>query len=202
MGHEIGVRTVIAPTFEQLRKKVGEVEEKVAATISHIDGIGNYDYYQIGILKNSYKHFNCEEDAVNELYDMANRSDASMYGTFDFPRSSKYITLEKRLENEIEKRDKYAKEHAVASFKAKFVGCEFCSSKINKSYLKKTNDCPVCGCDLRSKTTLDTLSRYDKNISQLKKDLRVEAETMRTQKKQKKNTAKYYCCAVYIDRHC
>ena len=28
MGHEIGVRTVIAPTFEQLRKKVGEVEEK------------------------------------------------------------------------------------------------------------------------------------------------------------------------------
>ena len=203
MGHEIGIRIVTAPTLELLRKKVGEVEESVAETISHDDN-GFYDYYNIGSLKDTCKHYDSQKAAVDELYDMADVTgrDYSYYATFDFPRSSKYIALEKRLEDEIQKKDKYAKEHAVASFKAKFVGCEFCSSKINKSYLKKANDCPVCGNDLRSKTTIDTLSRYSNNIYQLRKDLDAEAKAMQTQRTQKKNTAKYYCCAVFIDRHC
>ena len=54
---------------------------------------------------------------------------------------------------------KYEKSHSVKNLKATFIGCPNCSSKLSKEYLRSER-CPLCGTDLRSKTTLDTLAGY------------------------------------------
>ena len=43
----------------------------------------------------------------------------------------------------------YQKKHSVKNFKANFIGCDKCGSKVARVYLR-SDKCPVCGDDLRS----------------------------------------------------
>lgn len=198
--HEIMCKFIVGRTYDEIKKKTAAIEEDVSDSVDN--NYTEYDYYQIGRFQDSCRTFASKEEARDILCSLADDRGNSVYGKFKFPRSSKYISLETRLSKEIEKKNTYEKAHAVASFKAKLVGCECCESKINKGYLKKSNLCPVCGSDLRSKTTLETLDRYEKNISQLSREIKEEEKAMKTAKTSRKNDAIYYGCAVYIDRHC
>ena len=65
-------------------------------------------------------------------------------------------------------------EIAAKSFKADYVGCRHCGSKINRTYIK-SNFCPVCHGDMRSDTTQKKLQTLAAKIKKLEQDLR-EAE--------------------------
>lgn len=68
---------------------------------------------------------------------------------------------------------------AAQTFKAQFVGCRGCGSKLNKKYIK-SNICPVCRADMRSDTTLARLSGYREKINKLCDELRKEEQKLAT----------------------
>ena len=89
------------------------------------------------------------------------------------PTSKKYETLQKRVEAEKAKLTAYSNAHAISTFKAEFVGCPCCGSRLKKQLLAG-NTCPLCKTDMRGKTTLDTIARYKSNISSLENQMREE----------------------------
>lgn len=62
-------------------------------------------------------------------------------------------------------REAYKKLHSIKTFKSKQVGCQKCGSKLTIEYLK-WETCPVCNQDLRGKTTLETIERFNERIRQ------------------------------------
>lgn len=108
---------------------------------------------------------------------------------YDYPKlepTKTMLTLQERLRAEQEKRVAYAAAHAVSTFKAEYIGCPECGSKLKRTLLKG-NSCPLCHAEMRSKTTMDTLQRYDSNCQELTKKIKVEErklqEKMRKQAK-------------------
>ena len=75
----------------------------------------------------------------------------------------------RKQKKEQRKYEKYGQKHSVLTFKAAYVSCPKCMSKLNKEYLKN-DKCPVCRSDMRSDTTKATLERYQKKIASLKKE--------------------------------
>lgn len=101
----------------------------------------------------------------------------------EYPKAVPSKTLENlitRLNCEITKRDDYAKTHSVLSFKAEYIGCPDCGSKLKRALLR-SDICPLCRTDMRSKTTLDVLARYDANIKALRK--RIDEEKKKLERK-------------------
>lgn len=83
------------------------------------------------------------------------------------------LTLKERLEKERTKKAEYAQAHSISSFKADYIGCPECGSKLRKTLVKGEN-CPLCRAELRGKTTIDTLARYEANIRDLLKQIKEE----------------------------
>lgn len=102
----------------------------------------------------------------------------------DAPKS--IIELRKRIANEQAKLTSYADAHSVLTFKAEYIGCPVCGSKLSRKHLSG-NICPLCRAELRSKTTIETIDRYRSKIKKLQADL--AAEETRLQQKMAK-TAK------------
>lgn len=173
--------------------------KKLDEEFTELEDHEQIDYYTIGSLRNSYKHFKTKDEATDYLYQQQSWNE-SLYATYDLRRSSKYITLKKRLDAEIKKLADYEKEHSCSSFKAALISCSCCNSKINKKYIEK-DICPVCGTDLRSKTTIETVERYRKNIKQLTKELLDEEKAMETAKVSQKNIVKGTMLLIAIDTH-
>ena len=116
-----------------------------------------------------------------------------------YPRiepSKTMISLQERLKKETVKKAEYEKEHSIASFKAEFVGCPNCGSKLKKELLKG-DSCPLCRTELRSKTTMETLARYEKNIKELVKQIKEEERKLQA-KMVKKSKIKWL---VKIEYH-
>lgn len=87
--------------------------------------------------------------------------------------SKTLLTLRKRREAEQKKYSAYAKAHSVSSFKAEYIGCPVCGSKLKRELLR-SEGCPLCRAELRSKTTIETLKRYSENVCELDKQIRIE----------------------------
>lgn len=91
-------------------------------------------------------------------------------------KTTKHLSsLKERMDRETDKMNTYAKEHSVSEFKASYVSCPKCGSKINKDYIGYDR-CPLCKTDLRSETTKKTIARYKNNIIQLKKQIKDEEQ--------------------------
>lgn len=111
----------------------------------------------------------------------------------EYPRanlepSKKMTDLAQKIDAERTKCADYEKAHSVKAFKAEFVGCSSCGSKLKKELLN-TEFCPLCRADLRGKTTLETLKKYKAKIAELKENLEVERKKQKAdyEKKQEKN---------------
>lgn len=87
--------------------------------------------------------------------------------------SKAMTSLKMRLVAEMDKKTAYEKAHSVSTFKAEFIGCPKCGSRLKRTLLKREY-CPLCGTELRSQTTMDTLRRYEKNIRNLEKKIEEE----------------------------
>lgn len=94
--------------------------------------------------------------------------------------TSKKKNLKERIEAEKKKYEEYAKKHSVLAFKAAYVSCPKCGSKLNREYLK-SDMCPICRTDMRSDTTQSTLARYSEKIH----DLRNEYKKLNREEKKK-----------------
>ena len=106
------------------------------------------------------------------------------------------LSLKDRLAKEREKKAEYAAAHSVSTFKAEFVGCPDCGSKLKRTLLKSEN-CPLCHAELRGKTTIDTIARYEANIRDLQKQIKEEEKKME-EKNLKKSKIKWL---VKIEYH-
>lgn len=103
--------------------------------------------------------------------------------------------LKERLQKESDKLNEYTKAHTVKAFKADFVGCAGCGSKLAKVRLL-SDKCPLCGADLRGKTTLKTLARYENNIQELNKKIKEEEKKL-TIKYANKAEIRWLCKVEY-----
>ena len=161
----------------------------------------NVDYYNIERISSNSKHFKTKEEARNYLNECwKNDCEYSYLATYDFRRSQKYVSLRKRLETEEKKLVDYRKAHSCNNFKSALIGCDQCGSKIAKEYIKN-DECPVCGHDLRSQTTKDTIKRYENNIKDLKKQISNEERTMANKKSYEKYLTKGTLVMFAIDTH-
>lgn len=105
---------------------------------------------------------------------------------YEYPKlepTKTMLTLQERLRAEREKRTAYAAAHAVTTFKAEYIGCPECGSKLKRTLLKG-NACPLCRAEMRSKTTMETLQRYDANCIAFSK--RIKEEERKMQEKMRK----------------
>ena len=66
---------------------------------------------------------------------------------------------------------------AAQSFKADYVGCKHCGSKINRTYIK-SNFCPICRTDMRSDTVQKKLSSMKAKIDKLNEDIKAEERSL------------------------
>lgn len=102
--------------------------------------------------------------------------------------SKKMLDLAQRINAERTKRTDYEKAHSVKAFKADFVGCGSCGSKLKRELLQ-TEKCPLCKADLRGKTTIETLAKYKVKIEELTTAQEAERKKQQAdyEKKQEKN---------------
>lgn len=92
---------------------------------------------------------------------------------YDYSKATetkKIVELAKRIAETVQARNEYRDSHSVHGFKAEFIGCPECGSKLSKTHLRGET-CPLCRRDLRSQTTLDRLARYQEKISALRKQV-------------------------------
>lgn len=95
---------------------------------------------------------------------------------YDYSRlkdTKKIAELKQKATDIAKKKAEYTVEHSVKKLKAVLITCPNCGSKLSREHLR-SEKCPLCGTDLRSKTTLDALKRYDERIADTWKA--VEAE--------------------------
>ena len=83
------------------------------------------------------------------------------------------LNLQARLQKETEKKSAYTQAHCIASFKIEYIGCPKCGSKLKRT-LVRGNSCPLCGTELRSKTTMETLQKYEDSIHHIRKLIKEE----------------------------
>ena len=105
----------------------------------------------------------------------------------DYPKlepTKTLLNLKERVKREKEKKENYMKMHSISTFKIEFIGCSGCGSKLKRKLLHGER-CPLCSTDLRGKTTIDTIQRYNDNIEKLKKQIKEEEKKI-----QRKNIKK------------
>lgn len=96
--------------------------------------------------------------------------------------TKKIETLERKILDNTIKCNEYVKAHSIKTFKAEYVGCSCCGSKLKKDLLRN-NRCPVCYEDLRAKSTLDRIQGFDKKEKELRAQIDAEKQ------KDKKNAS-------------
>lgn len=103
--------------------------------------------------------------------------------------SKTLLSLQSRRTAEAEKYSAYAKAHSVSTFKAEYIGCPVCGSKLKRDLLR-SESCPLCRAELRSKTTIEILDRYSHNITALDKQINAEYRKLE-ERAVKKSTIKW-----------
>lgn len=95
---------------------------------------------------------------------------------YDYSRlkdTKKISELKQRALEIQKKKGEYATEHSVKKLKAVLITCPKCGSKLSRAHLR-SEYCPLCNTDLRSKTTQETLKHFDERISQVWKTIQAE----------------------------
>lgn len=86
--------------------------------------------------------------------------------------SPKIITLSEKLEKKKTLLENYKKE-IKEKFKAEFMTCKSCKSRLNMKYVKNYN-CPLCNEELRNATLLQKLKKTEILVENLKTKLEFE----------------------------
>ena len=166
-------------------KEIGRAREIIRSAVRHNADLeefpdkGNYIMPIVKIFKN--KIFLSYEDAVEacekcrEEWGRKYNIMVAFHDNTAVKPNKKMEDIMKRIDETTSKKIEYMKKNDVSTFKADYIGCPGCGSKINKKYIQYSK-CPLCGKDLHSKTTKETLKRYNDKISELKKKMKEESK--------------------------
>ena len=144
--------------------------------IARRDGDGYYGplkwHDEVSPLKNREEAEKWIRDHDKGWYD----DHAVRYYDYSKAKDTKKIAdLKKRETEMIGRIDAFQKEHSVRNFKADYIGCSTCGSKISRKHLHGER-CPVCGKDLRSESVMKKLKAlYDKR-DEIGKKIKEEKE--------------------------
>lgn len=97
-------------------------------------------------------------------------------------KTKKIETLEQRIADNQHKATEFIKAHSVKTFKAAYIGCPCCGSRLNREKLHGEK-CPLCYEDLRAKSTLERIEGFKKKEKELRAQLEEEKQ------KDKKNVS-------------
>lgn len=130
---------------------------------------------------------NTEEEAQEFLYNKHLQREYNRAVRYRVPtgKTKKIQALEDRLEATVETREQYKKDHHPSTFKAEFIGCPTCKSKIAKKYIKGySHSCPVCSGELWSETTQKKIAGYNEKIADIQKQIKAEEKKASTKNKE------------------
>lgn len=96
--------------------------------------------------------------------------------------TAKIDELEARLKENLKKKAEYISAHSVKTFKAQFIGCQCCGSKLNREKLLGEM-CPLCRTDLRAESTLERIRSFDAKHKEI--CAKIKAERQKQQDKAK-----------------
>lgn len=121
------------------------------------------------------KTFDNRDMASQELDRLGNNS---FYGAFavkyyEYPqidKTTKELDFERRIKETRDKLVAYREKTNVKNFKAQYIGCSKCGSKLNKDFLSY-NTCPLCRNSLESETTRNTIKGYEEKIKDLQEQM-------------------------------
>lgn len=132
-------------------------------------------FFDILLHKTVFNSYSEAEDYLTGIHDKGrDHNHAVRY--FATKETKKTKELNQRKKELVEKLENYKKDHSVKTFKAEYVGCPTCGSKLKRELLKKES-CPLCGKDLRSETTLSTIKRYNERLKEIEKQLKSSMES-------------------------
>ena len=137
------------------------------------------------------------EDAVQRIQSLDNGwYDDHAVRFRDNPKeSAKMKDLQDRIKRTYDQERKYIADHSIHKRTSAFIGCPKCKSKLAADFFKSGEYCPVCGADLRPKSTLDKIKWYEDKIAELNKELRAEKN-----RNNKKSKNLLWC--VKVEVHC
>ena len=130
---------------------------------------------------------NTEEDAQEFLYNKHLQREYNRAVRYHVPteKIKKVQALVARLEATIETKEQYKKNHHPSTFKAEFIGCPTCKSKIAKKYIKgSSHSCPVCSGELWSETTQKKIASYNEKIADIQKQIKAEEKKANAKNKE------------------
>jgi len=104
------------------------------------------------------------------------------YDYSDAKETKKMENLKKKGAELAERLVAFENEHSVRKFKAEYIGCSNCGSKVAKKYLRSER-CPVCGSDLRSESTLKKIKELNDKVIQTREEYRAEGEKQKSRAK-------------------
>lgn len=107
--------------------------------------------------------------------------------------TDKMVEYRRRIAKLQSQKAKYAEDNSVLHFKADYIGCKKCGSKVSRKHLR-ADFCPVCHNDLRSETTRTTLLNYGSRIRELWDKIEEE--------KKKQKAAKKTMWLIKYEYHC
>lgn len=153
------------------RRRVMDDIERIA----EVDGDGSYSgpmhwHDDLPV----YKDREAAEAKIKELDKGWYDDHAVRYYDFSTAQPTKRIgELQAKVRETQDKCTAYARAHSVLTFKADYIGCGNCGSKLSRKHLHG-DYCPVCRSDLRSETTQKKLREYGAKIDSLRDQIEAE----------------------------
>ena len=127
----------------------------------------------------STKPFENEDEARNYIKEM----DRNFYGGYavkfyDYSSvkdNKKISELKSKLAEIMHKQSEYIDTHHVKDFKASFIGCAKCGSKLSRQHLI-SDKCPVCHNDLRAESTLERIASFKNRVKECQEKIMQETQ--------------------------
>ena len=191
-------------------KKTDNLEKDKNMIFTEISEWGSYESdsrnYHGNLTFKTDKIFETRDDAESYLEKFRGdyKDVAVIYKDWDkekaktSPKIKKMKEKRKKLEEDLKE---YEKKNWLSNRKSKTVTCPECKSVINIEYMtrnfKAKHHCPVCAEELLSKTVVDRISKYLKDLSEI--DKKIETEIQNIAFKTKKFELKWL---VKAEVHC
>ena len=176
MGHEI--KYFVYNENEDRRKIMDEIQEYARG---HGDGYSSYVIWHENTPPcDSY------DDAkrfIDEL-DKGNYDDhAVRYHDYrDIPDTPRIKKLQDYIRNLRQAKAEWNQSHSVRNFKAQYIGCPKCGSKLSREHLRGEH-CPLCSTELRAAYVLEKMDWYDQKINTCYNAIQEERKKQKKQAK-------------------
>lgn len=188
MGHEIMHWTY--PYNYNKRDIVNEIDEYIKKKCWEEGSGGLYGSIR-WIDETVYNSYNAAVEAINKMD--RNNYDHLAVPYLELPHgttSKKLEALKEKIRETYKQYNSLNGEIVVKSFKAQYVACKNCGSKLNKDHLN-SNFCPLCRNDMRSESIQSKIKSLYQKWQNLQIELRKEEETLATKKGIKKWVVKF-----------